>query len=299
MKIAVLVGQYHEGSTAEYVLRALAKLGYVHSLITPRDLPCESFSSYDLYLGVDSGLPFPLRDAGVPPGRTAFWFIDYRHNKNRIERSPTDAINAKWLAEHGGWVFQAQAEDVNDCILSGITRVSWLPLAADPEVWRHHDMPKSFALGIAGNVWDHGRAKVLQMLAQQSLFKVAIGKPGKIWKENSAKLLSSCQIGFNVSSFFGSEVAFDVNMRVFETLSCGIPLVTNWVPNLFVVVPKEPQFCRTFQQAEEVIPLITALLKDEDFLSSGAAAREFIETSATYQHRLHSALDVLGKHLSP
>lgn len=299
MEIAVAVGQFHRGNTSEYVQRALVKLGHTARIIEREEFyEALKGDRFALYFCVDSGETIDFaeqRIAGLSLERVCFWFIDYRHHKDGATRVPGDRANALELARRGGWVFQAQDEDVADCEACGIARVSWLPLAADPEVWS--DTPSSaatFDLGFIGNVWDVGRAKALELLLNDPLLRLAFPGHGKAWKEDGAALLRRCRAGFNISSYFGSEHAFDINMRVFETLSCARPLITNWVPRLSRVFGDQPPFIRTFRSHEELLPTVRSALADGEFLNSGAAARRFILERATYEQRMVQVLEALA-----
>lgn len=295
MQIALPVAQYHPGHPSDYAARALRRLGYQASIAPVANLN-EVQQHYDLFLCIDSGLPIDLSMPSPSPilSRTAFWFIDYRHNKERPERTPNDITNCHILEESGGWIFQAQYEDYEDCIRRGIRRCSFLPLAADCEIWS--DSPqkqKEFDVGFAGNVWDQARLDALRSIKAAGL-SLAYRGAGKIWLKEAAELLRSSKIAFNISSFFGTSVSFDVNMRVFESLSCGVPLVTNWVPSITRIFGESMPFIRCYKNLFELVPLLKQSLEEDCFLSSGPSAREWIENNATYDHRMRNAMDILA-----
>jgi len=298
MRIAVPVAAYHEGNTGEYVVRAFRGLGHTAEILSQ----WEFYSSlkkkgHDLYFCVDSGGALNLLDDAIGTAdfsKVCFWFIDFRHNKNRKERQPTDLMNAAFLAAKGGWVFQSQYEDFLDCMTQhGIYRSSWLPLAADPEVWSATPVVSNalYDVGFVGNVWDGERHRAIELL-QQSGLQVAFAGPGVVWKESAAALLRSCKMGFNISSFFGEPYAYDINMRVFETLSCGIPLITNMVPSLNKLFDGKA-FVATYEELDKLVSKIRYCLEDSQFLASGIQAREWVEAYATYRARMHDALEVL------
>ena len=180
--------------------------------------------------------------------------------------------------------------------MRGVSRVSWLPLAADPEIWS--DQPteeKKFHLAFAGNVWDQGRAEALQLLLKIPKLRFGFRGHGAAWKEAGAKLLRESLCGFNINSWFGTEHAFDLNMRFFETLACGVPLLTNRVPVFAELFRgQNPPFVRTYETLAELPSLVEKVLIDQEFLSSGPQAREFILGGHTYVHRASAALKTLG-----
>ena len=174
----------------------------------------------------------------------------------------------------------------------GIQRCSWLPLAADPEIWC--DEPRTLRtsdVGFVGNIWDLSRAKALELLLNNPKLKVAFRGHGSVWKEHAAQLLRTCKIGFNINSWFGESYAYDLNMRVFETLSCGVPLITNAVPALAKIFPADAPFIRTYTSLDEIPPLVEQSLHDQAFLDSGSLGRKFILENATYELRLKPILD--------
>jgi len=296
MRIAIPVSQFHQGNTSEYVQRAFSSLGHESKIITPEEF-YQAFPSdhFDFYFCVDSGEPFQFSgvDLSTPLSkRLSFWFIDYRHNKHRDTRKPPDFFNAQLLNQSGAWIFQAQKEDFEDCISQGIANCSWLPMAADLEIW--NSIPEStrdFDIGFVGNVWDAARLKALQEI-QKAGFKLAFRGHGAAWKEDGAKLLRRSKIGFNISSFYGAPEAYDINMRFFETLSCGVPLVTNKVPSLSNILPGDKTFVKTYASFEDIIPTLRRALEDSKFLSSGEEARQWVKENATYEIRMK---DVLSK----
>jgi Glycosyl transferases group 1 len=299
MNIGIPVARFHPGNTGEYAQRAFVALGHSATVLSPAEffqaLPGKKF---DYFFCVDSSEALPLHDpaiAGRSLRKVGFWFIDYRHNKDRKERVPNDFENARILQERDGWIFQSQFEDFEDCLASGITRVSWLPLAADQHIWTSEpSTEKEFHIGFVGNVWDVQRKRALEMLLRSPSLRVGFAGQGSIWKEDAAALLRKCMVGFNINTFFGQPVAYDVNMRAFETLSCGLPLFTNDVPSLKRVFPPDAPFIRTYTSLTDMMPRLLEAFKDQTFLNSGAEARQWILDHATYEHRMRDVLNRLA-----
>ena len=302
MRVGIPIGEFHPGNTGEYAARAFTSLGHEAQILTPDEFSAALASDrFELYLCVDSGVPIDIsRVSHLPLSRVGYWFIDYRHHKESTTRLPADAENAYTLDQCGGWIFQSQIEDVADSNARGITRCSWLPLGADPEVWS--DLPaqqKTYDIGFVGNVWDHGRARALEMLLRTPGIRLAFKGHGGAWKEDGAALLRTCRIGFNINSWYGTSHAFDVNMRVFETLSCGVPLLTNSVPSLRRFFPENTPYIREFSSLEDLPRALQSALHDDVFLSSGAEARRFILEKATYEIRMREVIETLSASAGP
>lgn len=295
MEIIVAVAEYHPGNTSDYVVIALRELGHEVTHVE-KDSLYNLFFQYPekKFFCVDSGGTFDFQDRRLLSHsfeNIAFWMVDFRHNKHRIERSPTDFENATILNEKGGWIFQAQWEDVQYCHNAGIKRCSWLPVAADPNIWNNEPVTDAqYDLAFVGHVWDGNRASVLEQLLNAPDIKFALAKPGKLWKEQAASVVRAAKVGFNVNYYYGREEAYDLNMRVFETLSCGKPLITSDIDSLWRIFPKDAPYIRCYQNKEDVLPTVREALKDHKFLDSGNEARKFIMENGTYKNRMEAVL---------
>ena len=299
MRIGLAIAAYHPGNPSEFLRAAFYKLGHVAQIINQEELYRAYVAGYfDAIVGVDSGRPLDLRpllrmsDIETKP-KLAFWFIDYRHNKDRAERSPNDVETLLALKELGGYCFQSQQEDYQDSVSRGISECSWLPLAADPDHWNNlQSVTSVFDLSFVGNVWDEARANALKRIADSGL-KFHCVADGTCWGQNAVATICSARVGFNISSFFGSGFDYDLNMRFFEVLSTGRPLITNYVPAIDLIFKTRPNFIRTYRSVEEVLPVITQALADKTFMNSGADAKSWILAEHTYQHRAKTILEKL------
>ena len=306
MRLALPVANFHPGNPSDFLKPAFEKLDVEADILDQAQFE-KSFveKTHDFYLCVDSGQPLQLLRPpfeGSDLSRIGFWFIDFRHNKENPGRKPNDWETSKFLHENGGHLFLAQKKDAEECSFKGLTRSMWLPLAADPEVWKPVDSAeKKFDLGFVGNVWDKARAQVLQALHQDPGINILIVTPSKenpgAWKEQAALALSQCRVGFNINSFYGSKYDFDLNMRLFETLSCGLPLITNDVDSIPDLFGEYPPFVKSYRGPQEIIPCIHQALLDKNFLSSGEKGRDFIIEKASYDKRAKELLSAINERL--
>ena len=298
MKVLVPVAAYGTGTTGEYVYRAFKQLGHDTTLGNQYDMYGALLNNtFDLIFCVDSGGPFNFFDATIQNctfEKLAFWLIDYRHGK--YLKNPNDFDTAKYISDRGGHIFQAQIEDSRHALDNGIFNCSWLPLAADPEVWNNEPTEdRIYDISFVGNIWDHARHTALESLKSAGLC-VGFAGPGGAQMEAGAKILRQSKIGFNISSFFGDDIAYDVNMRFFETLSCGIPLITNEITGIDTVLNRDVnKFVRTYRSLAECVDVVLQSIHDEQFLATGVLARDYIINNATYIHRVKDALLTLGK----
>lgn len=289
MRIYIPVACYHAYNTAVYVRRAFKAMGHDVEVITQAQY-YEDLPDADLFFGVDSAGPlnFPEKHRA----KTAMWFIDSRHNCDPARRTPDDDTNAKDLAGGGGWVFQAQKQDWERNVSQGVFRGTWLPLAADPDVWKSMNMLESqYDIAFGGNVWDGHRQEILDTLAMNYRFKHAMGMP-----EELALAYNQSRVGFNIPSFWGTPICYDVNMRVFEVMACGIPLVTNKLPAQDELGMVPFVHYMAYSRLKEIRAVIGQLLGDEDLRRRiGTAARHLILEAHTYQHRMGEALSILAE----
>ena len=96
----------------------------------------------------------------------------------------------------------------------------WLPFACDPDVHSKHDLPKAYDVVFIGNVDPRvypDRVRLLDALSKKIKISVFTGVYGK----ESAPIYSQAKIVLNICSFG------EVNLRIFEALSCGSMLLTN------------------------------------------------------------------------
>jgi len=297
-QLLIPVAEFHKGNTSTYVERALRQLGIATRIIEERELfELLKASSPDThFFCVDSGKPINLNDPEIKDltlENLSYWFIDFRHHKHG-PRSPTDVELCSEISNRGGKIFQSQFEDYKFSLAQGWKNSYHLPLAADPEIWS--DKPKEekkFNLAFAGNVWDKGRAQVLQYLLNQKELKFGFPGHGALWMEDAARLIRQAQVGFNVNSWYGTQHAFDLNMRFYETLSCGVPLVTNWVEEIDRVFPALPNFIKVYKSPEELPKVISEAFSDTSFLGAGGEARSWIESGNTYRDRMLKLLEIL------
>ena len=288
MNILIPVAAYHEYNTAVYVEKALRQLGHQADVITQAEFYGD-YPEVDLFFCVDSAGPLDFPEKHL--SKCAMWFIDSRHNNDPARRKPDDDTSAKKLAGGGGWVFQAQKQDWQRNVEQGVVRSSWLPLAADPEVWcPDPDIEKAYDVGFGGNIWCETRRELLDRIARKHSLGQFLGTPQAL-----AGGYNASRVGFNVSSFYGGPVAYDINMRVFEVMACAIPLVTNHLRELRELGILPSFHCMTYENPDGAMAQIRlALQRSEDYRQEmGIRARQLIVDGHTYKHRMEEALEIL------
>lgn len=187
-------------TTASYIEMAILRRDDL-ILLRRDDLP---FHTPDYIINIEP-IPYCVQVRGVP---SCYWEIDNHvimgNDIHFYANTDIVLLAQKFFAPH---YEQFKTE--------------WVPLAADPTVHKNYDDEEiKYQIGLIGNGTYPERRKLLNKLATK--YKVLTGeaKPG----EEYSRKLNSCEIVFNRS------MNADVNMRVFEALSCGRLLITDIIP---------------------------------------------------------------------
>lgn len=312
MRIRLPVAAPVRYNPAYYLEKSFRVMGHDARVIDQTDLYEHKPEDADLFVAVDSGGPL-----NIPANlmhKTMFWFIDSRRNSDPAVRTPDDDTVARELLEEGGFIFQAQRQD-SERLQGKIPqslhkRVMWLPLAADPDVWT--DEPQddggahaSWMLTFVGNCFDPERHTILHTLMDEG-YLIWPGIEGAIMEHGAAQYRFAA-FGLNVPSWLGTPLCYDVNMRVFEVLSCGRPLITNALPDLKPLGILEGEHVFTYptptgqqepgEAARNVIRDVKEIVnfwkrpdRIEKRAAMGLRARQLILSQHTYEHRARTIL---------
>lgn len=236
-KIAIIYENTRPDTTGGYCGKALQKT-YEVTHFTP-DQMHEIGTGYDLYINIDDSARYLLPERLRP---SAFWAIDTH-------------FHYQWLlskAKTFDYVFVAQKDGAGRFRKDGAQNAVWLPLACDEEIHRKHEVPKKYDICFVGNVTPGGK-QPLSKLVRKALNSMIIN--GKIVFDTSIftnlligqrrRLLNALEMKFDnifvgnkffdemAAAYSESRIVFnrsiknDINMRVFEALSCGSLLLTN------------------------------------------------------------------------
>lgn len=292
---------------AYYLERAFTSMGHQAEVIDQGWTYDMGPSDADLFVAVDSGGPLNLPEGLLP--HTLMWYIDYRRNSDVAVRQPSDAETASRLLNGGGAVCLAQRPDMasllNHVGSSATSHVRWLPLAADLDVWS--DRPPTEPVHrcvTVSNCYDLERLGILNRLVEDGYLHWP-GIEGAIM-EDGAAIYRSGRCGLNVPSWFGTRECYDVNMRVFEVLSCGVPLITNYLSDLseLGILPAAhamlyPTLTFKERDGDTVAPTVAAIKNMIELLEGnhraalamGRAGRELVMSRHTYHHRAETIIE--------
>lgn len=210
MRLALIFNKDREDTIGCYFEDAAKALGieYGHFWTSDPNIP----AGYDLYLRIDHGdykydIPAHLKPC-------AFYAIDTHLEK------PYKKIRAQ--AVHYDRVFCAQKAGAQKLERDTGIGAVWVPIACDPG--KHRDLNIERRLDIAF-VGTEGKKNPRGGMLRQMARKYPNSFIGRAESGLMSNIYSSAKIGFNYS------INNDINMRMFEVLSCGALLVTNRIKN--------------------------------------------------------------------
>lgn len=277
-----------------YWFYAMKNLGLDVTHLAPQG-DTSSFGKFDYHIWVDfgeDGLPidhdwFPPEDGGKTIYVCSDAHIDdagknYRYN----------------FARKFDYVFFNQKNFVDEyTLLPGKKKkqkVMFLPHAAEPKVYQNIPTLKKYDVGFIGHVQKtknfNGFTRIEFL---DRMFKAFPNfyfgtrnpqKPEANMFEDAAGKFRASKIVLNVS------IKDDLNMRLFEALSTGSFVLTNWLPTLGDLF-EDGKHLVTYKNLDEAVERADYYIKHDDEREAIAKAGfdEFI-AKHTYEHRVREAL---------
>jgi O-antigen biosynthesis protein len=260
-------------TTGVYCRRALGRLVDVEHFL-PSETVRIARNEFDLYLAIDDGLNYPFPRDLRP---FAYWAID----------THLDFARALRRAGQCDFVFAAQKEGVEQFRSSGIAGARWLPLACDAELHRQHDLPKRFDVTFIGNLLPGPRTELVELIQREFPNSFV----GQRYFDEMARAYSESKIVFNRS------LKNDLNMRVFEALSCGSLLVTNDLgDNGQADLLRDGKHLVTYRDADELLEKLRFYLRHDELREQIAATgRQEVLARHTYAHRMKALLEAIER----
>ena len=292
MNLALAFNDQRYWSPGAYIKRELAKQDDVdivmHARI-PEDTGLVEEScglKIDLLLVVDDGnTHFKIhhhRGKLAKQTKTCIWLSDLHRPDWAAWRLQ---MIKEWRYDH---VFYAQKNFKDIVMKQGYkeTECSLLYHAVDPDIFK--PMPwiaKRHDAGFVGYL-NERRKKMSEIVSQYCDFK----HYASVWELNACRCMNECKILWNCS------VEDDVNMRTFESMATGLPLLTNKIINngfeeLFV----DGRDVLTYADEDEMKEKLVRLLANPDLRKSiGENGKRNVLTSHTYRNRLNTILGTMG-----
>lgn len=243
-----------------------------------------NFGKFDLHFWVDwgeDGLPWQEWEIPKDGGKTIYVASDthlgHKYRMDKAKKFDYAFFNQKDAAEEVGGI--------------------WLPHAAEPDAYPKIEIIKKYDVGFVGHVQETPNYNGFTRVdALDRLFKefpnFYYGSrhpafPTVNLFEDAAKKFSLSKIVFNIS------IKDDINMRVFETLSTGSFLLTNWLPTLGELF-EDGKHLVTYKTLDEMVEKAKYYLEHEEEREKIAEAgyQEFINKH-TYKHRIEKILSIV------
>lgn len=276
MKLALIFNKDRQDTIGLYFERAAADLGieFKHFWTSDADIP----AGYDLYLRIDHGdYKYDIPEYLNP---SAFYAID-----THIEK-PYRKI--KEQARHYGFVFCAQKSGVKRLRKDAGIEAKWVPIGCDPEMHKDLKIERKLDIAFVGTEGKKNpRGELLKVLAR----RYHNGYIGRADPRLMSNIYSSAKIGFNYS------INDDINMRMFEVLSCGALLVTNRIRggSGFNDLFREGENVVTYNGPDELFDRIDFYLSHSEERKKIAERGHSLAVSRyTYEERLNQMLEACG-----
>jgi len=301
LKIAVVYAFHSPYCGPTYTIAALMRMGHDVDRLIPDQYFSSSPDKYDLFWCQDSGEGIDFRRADdAHLKKTSYWIWDSRFN--RIQRQPIgDDDMAQLISDNGGWVFQAQTPDVDRLSRERrLERMSWLPIGADPYLWECEPVEdKIYPISFVGNCYDNGRGAVLDYAVKECGLHwpgpngAFVGEAARVYRQSCAVL--------HVPTFYqlphdatGERIDYDLTMRPYEAMACGVPLVTPTLPDYAAVGFVEGQHIFVYNQVEE-IPVALGRAKVKAQSPDCRLNCRLLAENNSYELRLQSAFTTLRR----
>jgi glycosyltransferase involved in cell wall biosynthesis len=272
-----------------YVTKVLSQQSEInivgHSRIPEDTGMCEEQCGLnaDLIAVIDSGTHYKLHHHKGKLGKAkcAFWISD-------LHREDWSVFRLQMIREFRyDFVFYAQKDFKQKILDCGYDekQIVWLPHAADPDIFR--PMPwieKKYDTGFVGfsNEKRDRIAKVVSEICEYRQFST-------VWAWQAARKINELKIGLNVPVM--NDVA---NMRTFEVLSCGLPLLIEKSNNGLEDLLEKDMYLE-YSSDKELKELIVRLLASNELRKTmGERGREHILKYHTYRNRVNSLLATMG-----
>jgi len=167
--------------------------------------------------------------------------------------------------------------------------VFWLPLACDTAVHKKYEIPRLFDIGFVGSMDSKYTQRVSLLKKLSDKYDVLATN---VKYTDMAKIYSQSRIGFNKS------LKGDLNMRVFEVMSCGTMLLTDRINNGMEELFKNKKHLVLYNDENEMLELVEYYLDNEE--ERERIAREGqreVHKKHTYEHRAKEMLRVIEEYV--
>ncbi|MCQ9208144.1 MAG: glycosyltransferase, partial [Omnitrophica bacterium] len=187
---------------------------------------------------------------------------------------------------HYDFVFCAQKEGAEKLRRRKKVRTLWVPLGCDPEIHRKINLEKKFDVAFVGT---EGKKSLRGALLKKIKERYPKSFLGIAEYTKISEIYSSAKIGFNYS------IRNDINMRMFEAMSCGSLLLTNYIKNNGLEeLLKDREHLVIYRNPKELYKLIDYYLSHpEEREQIAYAGHQLVTSHHRYRDRLNTIFDYI------
>ncbi len=214
-------------------------------------------------------------------GRMVVWLIDIRWQHER----DTHEANIHLLHRDAALIVAAQKPDAD------YFGCPWLPLAVSPGYAPPRGaVEKLVDVAMVGYVRDKQREQLLLDLNAVHSMSVAQG----VFGVEAVETYHGAKLGINIPTRYDDARAYDsANMRFFEILATGTPLVTSYedyLPDLGIV---HGENAFTYHNTRNCLEVVKKALVEGGLDAVGEAGARLVQERHTYSHRAKQVIEWL------
>ena len=187
------------------------------------------------------------------------------------------------------FVFAAQSEFAPLLEATGAARVSWLPLACDPQEHGPVEVPKTHDVSFLGS-YQHPVHNERKRLLRSLQDHYAVRVEEKVYGAAANAVFCSGRMVFNHCA------VQEVNMRVFEAMATGSPLLCNEDAsyNGLLDLFEDGEHLVLYSDERDLHKQVQRLLGDDrERVRIGKTGMEYVRSAHTYEHRANTFLQTL------
>lgn len=276
MRIALIFDRDREDTLGIYFEKTFE--GLPHSVThfwtkDARDIPLE----FDLYLRIDHGdYKYDIPEYLHP---CCFYVVDTHLKK------PYKKIRRQlW---HYDYIFCAQKEGADRIRRDTGIEAIWVPLGCDLQICHKIDMDKRFDIGFVGT---DGKKSLRKVLLNELKARYPQSFIGTAPHTQMSQIYSQSKIGFNYS------INNDINMRIFEVMSCGTMLLTNKIKdNGFDELFIHGRHLVAYRNKKELLGFLDYYFtRDKEREAIAQQGRELVNRHHSYRKRVETMLKIIN-----
>lgn len=267
-----------------------ALTGYTHAVDAQQlDRAPKLFDILDIFIQVDRfGMP-KLKNLDKLKAVKILWAIDTHYESKHALVSISGMDYFLRIAQDFDYIFAAH-KDAVERFKEAHPKVFWLPLAADPYVHKRYDEEQIYDVAFIGSMNPKVYKERVELIARLSKEFNVIARHG-VYLDDVAKIFSKSKLVFNKS--FKQEL----NLRVFEALSCGRCLLTDKINDGMEDFFEDRKHLVLYENSN-LEELVRYFLENEEEREKIARnGQQEVHAHHTFFHRASSIIDTVDRKL--